>query len=446
MNPGVQNDKEITDGLAARIRAQIGRIAQSPSFSKADGALKLLEYVVNETLAGRAEELREYTVGAYGLGLGWKFEPSKEENVVRQTASRLRGYLDRYYRSQGVDDLIVIELPRGGYVPSFREIETSSRRSSSQRAVELFERSRRIWQEDRSPAGVQKAINCINLCLQNDPNYAAAHSLLAETLIFKVITGSSPTVEMPLAAEAVEKSLALDEPNAEAHAIRGAILSSYDWAWDDADREFSRALKLNSGNLTVRAWHANHLVATCRLGEAIVEAEAIVGIAPGIPLAGAHAGKILYMARRFDDAIKRLEWVLEIDPHFDPAIWPLGLSYISKGRFNLAVDLLRDHARVEGASPESLPVLAFALAELGDTDEAELIAAELEERSTLEYFSAGLLGMVQVGLDRFDRAVAYFAKAADERSLFASWLATWPFLEPFRKDKRLVELVRRMGL
>ena len=445
MSSSVQYDENIAGGLATRIRAQIELICQSSFPSKSDRRLQLLQYVVNETLAGRADDLKEYTVGVYGLGLGEDFEPSSK-NTVRQVAGRLRDTLSRYYASHDPRDMVVIELPPGGYVPKFREIETSSRRSSSKRADELYEAGRRMWQYDRSPAGVQKAINCLNLCLQHDPNYAAAYALFAETLIFKVISGSSPAIEMPQAIEAIKRSLALDDLNAEAHAINGVILAFYDWAWEEADRAFDRALELNSRNLSVRAWRANHLVATCRLAEASVEAEAVVDIAPGILIASAHAGKILYMARRFDDAIERLKSVLEIEPHFDPAIWPLGLAYSAKGRSDLAVELLRDRAGVPGASPESLPVLALALAQLGNINDAESISTELEERSTREYFSPGLLGMVHLGLGHFDRAFELFARAVDERALFASWLAAWPFLEPFRNDPKYVNLLKQIGL
>ena len=286
------DNSEACRRFKARVTAQVERIAQSQSLSKAALPLQMLQYVVGETLAGREGELKEYTVGAFGLGLGDGFDPGAK-NTVRQVAGQLRAKLDQYYRANNPDDLVIIEVPAGGYVPKFREIDTSTRRSSSRRAVELFEAGQRIWQQDRSPAGVQRAITCLEQATVHDPGYANAHGALAEALVFKVVAGERPEAAMPRAQEAITKSLAIDDLNANAHAIQGAILSFYRWQWDAADRAFRRALELNAGSLAVHAWYANYLVARCRLAEAIVEAEAILDRGPGLLVAMAHALSLL---------------------------------------------------------------------------------------------------------------------------------------------------------
>src|SRR2546425_9838316 len=76
---------------------------------------------------------------------------------------------------------------------------------------------------------------------------------------------SVPESVMARADDAITKSLAIDDLNANAHAIHGAVLSFYHWRWKDADRAFRRALDLNPTALAVHAWYANYLVATCRL-------------------------------------------------------------------------------------------------------------------------------------------------------------------------------------
>ena len=138
--------------------------------------------------------------------------------------------------------------------------------------------------------------------------------------------------------------------------------------------------------------------------------------------------------------------MLEIDPHFDPAIWPLGMAYIGKRQFDDAVRVLAPHAHDAAASPETLPALGVALALRGDRTGATEIITELERRSASGYFPAGLIGMVYLALGATDRAFALFSQALDERSLFASWLNAWPLIEPHRKDKRFADFRQRLGL
>jgi hypothetical protein len=75
--------------------------------------------VVEEQLAGHGSRLKAYTIAADALGRDANFDPQNDP-IVRVEAGRLRRALDHYYTNGGCDDPIVIELPRGHYVPVFR--------------------------------------------------------------------------------------------------------------------------------------------------------------------------------------------------------------------------------------------------------------------------------------------------------------------------------------
>src|SRR5262249_25495097 len=77
-------------------------------------------YTVEETLAGRAEELKEITLGAAVYDRPADYDP-RVDPIVRVEARRLRTKLSQYYENDGRDDAIVIELPLGGYAPEIRE-------------------------------------------------------------------------------------------------------------------------------------------------------------------------------------------------------------------------------------------------------------------------------------------------------------------------------------
>ena len=97
---------------------QLERILASSAFRRADRSSALLRYIVEQTLQGHADRLKEYTLGAEALGRGETFDP-RSDPVVRAEASRLRTRIDQYYETAGQTDPIRITLTKGGYVPQF---------------------------------------------------------------------------------------------------------------------------------------------------------------------------------------------------------------------------------------------------------------------------------------------------------------------------------------
>jgi hypothetical protein len=100
------------------IRAGLDRIEASRPFDTSPMLMSFLRFVVESTLAGRGGRLKGYTIGVEALGRGENFNPQIDP-IVRVEAIRLRAALARYYSGAGVGDPIVIEIPRGHYVPCF---------------------------------------------------------------------------------------------------------------------------------------------------------------------------------------------------------------------------------------------------------------------------------------------------------------------------------------
>ncbi len=104
-------------------RQQLERILASPTFQPVDRLKRFLGFIVLETLAGRSDQLKEYVVGVEVFGKESSFDP-RTDPIVRVQARRLRTRLDRYYRDEGQNDEVIIELPKGGYMPVFKRRET----------------------------------------------------------------------------------------------------------------------------------------------------------------------------------------------------------------------------------------------------------------------------------------------------------------------------------
>jgi Tol biopolymer transport system component len=100
------------------VEAQLARMLDSQTFRSAERSKALLRFVVLEALAGRANRLKDYTLGVEVLGRGDQFDP-RTDPIARVEASRLRSRLELYYATEGSTDPLRILLPKGGYVPAF---------------------------------------------------------------------------------------------------------------------------------------------------------------------------------------------------------------------------------------------------------------------------------------------------------------------------------------
>jgi TolB-like protein/Tfp pilus assembly protein PilF len=104
---------------AESIRAALEKILSSPGFANADRISRFLRYTVEETLNGQTDKLKESLLGIDVFGRKPSYDP-RVDAVVRTEAVKLRARLREYYESEGREDPIVIDLPKGGYIPAFR--------------------------------------------------------------------------------------------------------------------------------------------------------------------------------------------------------------------------------------------------------------------------------------------------------------------------------------
>ncbi len=111
---------------AEEVRAQMHRILADPGLQASPARRNLLQFIVEESLAGRAERLKGFTIAVGVFGRNDDFDPQTDP-VVRVEARRLRRDLHSYYITTGKRDPVVISIPKGGYVPQFewREVEAA---------------------------------------------------------------------------------------------------------------------------------------------------------------------------------------------------------------------------------------------------------------------------------------------------------------------------------
>ena len=100
------------------IQRQLQSLLNCEQLKNSQVLSKFLEYIVSEKLSGREEKIKEYTIGLKALGKPSDFNPQLDA-IVRIHAGRLRRIVRQYYQEIGMNDDVIIDIPKGTYVPSF---------------------------------------------------------------------------------------------------------------------------------------------------------------------------------------------------------------------------------------------------------------------------------------------------------------------------------------
>ena len=115
---------------------QVQRILKSATFRNAVTLQQLFQFLTAKVFEGGAEALKEYTIGVEAFGRPQNFDP-KTDTIVRVQIHRLRQKLMEYYDADGSRDPILVEIPKGHYLPSFETVTDSSTNIGRHSAPEL---------------------------------------------------------------------------------------------------------------------------------------------------------------------------------------------------------------------------------------------------------------------------------------------------------------------
>jgi hypothetical protein len=129
---------------SATVLAQLDRILSTSLFQHSKRYPALLRHIVEQTLRGASDELKERTVGIAVFGRPPDYDTSADP-VVRNTASEVRKRLEEYYSGPGRGDELRISLPSGGYVPEFRHSAVNAGALSAEPQLSAVTQRARLW-------------------------------------------------------------------------------------------------------------------------------------------------------------------------------------------------------------------------------------------------------------------------------------------------------------
>ena len=187
---------------------------------------------------------------------------------------------------------------------------------ANREAEEFYLKGRFYWNK-RTPESLNKAVDSFTQAIVHDPSYAPAYVGLADCYnLLREYTVMPGSEAYPRALAAAKKAVELDGQSSEAHASLAFV--SFWGMWDvaTADREFRRALELNSNNAVAHHWYATYLSSLRRDPESVAEIERAQALDPASKSVLADKGSILFVVGRQQDAIALLKQMEENEPDF----------------------------------------------------------------------------------------------------------------------------------
>lgn len=310
-------------------------------------------------------------------------------------------------------------------------------------AYNAYLKGRYFWNR-RTEADFRKAIGYFRQAIAADPDYALAHSGLADCYSLLSVWGGGPPREtLDEARAAARRAVASRDAPGEAYASAAFVQWIFDWDWDGADRAFRRALALSPNYATASQWYAYYLASRGRFDEAIVQIRRAQELDPLSVSIATDVGEIHGWAGRYDEAIPQLKAALEMEPNFAVAHNMLGIVLLKKGRTKEAIGELEEAVRLDG-SPRMLTTLGHAYGVANRRVDARAVETRLKALSRSRYISPFSLALVSAGLGEDDRAFALLERAYEERSDNMAILRAYPLLERLRSDRRFGELLARV--
>lgn len=315
----------------------------------------------------------------------------------------------------------------------------------------LFYMRGRQFRNKASAEGKTKAIEQFRQAIDNDPNYALAYVGLADSYGgLELYTGTPSSKTLPQARAAVDRALELDNSLAEAHASLGRI-EMYSWNFDKADSEFRRAIELKP-NYAMAHYHYGYYLRLVmgRCDEAMAQFRWAQQLDPLTSLIGQQIAAVHVCKGELSAAIEEANKVIELDPEFAVAYFPLGHAYRRQGRYDEAIAALERGVQLHKRSPISLSYLGVTYAVAGKSDKAWAIVNELTEKYSRREAHGQYIAGVYAALGEKEQAFAWLEKDFQARNgplpFAAHDVASDVLRDALSSDPRWKDLLHRIGV
>jgi tetratricopeptide (TPR) repeat protein len=473
------------------VRHHLATVLASPQFSAAPRLARFLTFIVEAALDGRSAEIKESLIAVEAYGRAADYDP-RVDSTVRVEAWRLRAKLREFYETASQNAPIVIELPKGRYVPVFRQSRSaeaknpaaSLRRSALIAAalgvlvmagtivtlthsrgvradapdaeiLNVYNRAWRLLREWRNEDGrivsveesVRRSIPLFQQVVQRSLRFARGWASLAEASEFAwELDRHRPSRLLTDARSAARRAVEVDPQSPEAYAALCSILFFRDWNLTGADRACSRAVELNPRDVATHRRLADLRRVQGRWSEAAEQLERAIALVPSDAGLRLRKARLYYDAGQYERAAEEARTSLDINigrqqPSWTRALLLWGLCHESLGEIDEAEASYRAALAQRRGDTWNQGALGHLLAKSGRTAEAEQVRSEMEGRAAQGEDQNFALALVYVGLGQHVKALEFLERGFDRREDTMLYLGLEQRFQPIRNDPRFQALL-----
>jgi tetratricopeptide (TPR) repeat protein len=326
-----------------------------------------------------------------------------------------------------------------------RPISPERRRQELQ-AREAYLKGRYFW-EQRSEAGLKKAVQFFKAAIHEDPGFALPYSGLADSLTLLSFYEILPSSQiMPAARRAALKAVELNPDLAEAHASLADVMLHFDRDWQGAEHEYRRTIQCNPSYALGYHWYSNLLAARGQHDAAHIAIMNALEIDPVSIITLVWAGVTSYLARQFDEAITHYRNALELAPDFVWAHMYLAQALEQKGNLKEALREFETAIRLAQGNHCVRAMKAHTHALAGDNVSAREMLRDLNSPSSPGCMPSYDIAATYAALGEPNRMIAWLNRACQERNMKLFTLPQDPRFDSFRRRDDFKEVVAHIGL
>lgn len=316
--------------------------------------------------------------------------------------------------------------------------------TKNKEAYDLYLKGLFYW--NRHGPGLKKGLMFFQQAVEKDPEFAPAHSGLAQAYVLLAwYSILPPHTAMPKAKQSAEKAIQLDPSRVEPHSILAMIMFMYDYDWVNAKKQFQKALSINSDDATTHYWYSNFI---CFIEKdythAIKEANKAIEFEPLL----SHCHNVLCSAylcsNNFEEARKASMVAIDLDASTFLSYNALAMSLICLKEYNEAANVLETGIKVSERHQYTLFEVSWLCSITGNLSEAKKIYDELVQRSSTEFISGLSLCVAAYNLKEYDKSVEYLEIAFKQRAGFLPTIASFPIFSFINKDSRFQHIIEQM--
>jgi len=377
---------------------------------------------------------------------------------LRVTAQLIDGATGCYIWSESVDAVFgdmfpvqerVAEAIASRIEPELgngRPVGSASRKPNENLAAHNLYLQGRYHLNQRTEEGLRKALDFFEKALVEDAQYAAAHAGLSDACGLLAHYGVFGPAELwTKAAASATSAVMLDANSAEAHTSLAHVKATQEWDWTGAEHEFQRAINLDPRRATCHHWYAMSCLSPLgRLDEALEEMSVAQALDPVSSIVARDLAVIHFYRRDFATALEQCDHTIELNPHFAPAYWILGVIQEQRKDFDESAAAFQRAVHLSPQTPRMHGALARTFALAGRKEHALEVLRKLEDYAKTRYVSPLEFAWIQFALGDINLGFHWMHKALEDRSFDLISINVDPRFDALKGDPRFEAIARRI--